>query len=194
MKKQLSSEAVPARITSPISLTTLVQAAMIAAIYVVLTLLANALGLANYVIQVRFSEALTILPFFTPAAIPGLFVGCILSNILTGCLPLDVVFGSLATLIGALGTYAIGRMSRKAVDAASQLQRRFSVYKVFSPLPPIISNTLIVPYVLSYVYQFEGSIPYFMLTVGAGEVISCGILGLILLFSLDRYKNILFRS
>ena len=194
MKKQLSSEAVPARITSPISLTTLVQAAIIAAIYVVLTLLANALGLANYVIQVRFSEALTILPFFTPAAIPGLFVGCILSNILTGCLPLDVVFGSLATLIGALGTYAIGRMSRKAVDAASQPQRRFSVYKVFSPLPPIISNTLIVPYVLSYVYQFEGSIPYFMLTVGAGEVISCGILGLILLFSLDRYKNILFRS
>ena len=58
--------------------------------YVVLTLLANALGLANYAIQVRFSEALTILPFFTPAAIPGLFVGCILSNLLTGCMPLDL--------------------------------------------------------------------------------------------------------
>ena len=83
----------------------LVHAAVIAALYVVLTLLANALGLANYAIQVRFSEALTILPFFTPAAIPGLFVGCILSNLLTGCMPLDVVFGSLATLAGALGTY-----------------------------------------------------------------------------------------
>ena len=197
MKKQLSSEMVPAGITSPISLTTLVQAAMIAAIYVVLTLLANAFGLANYAIQVRFSEALTILPFFTPAAVPGLFVGCILSNILTGCLPLDVVFGSLATLIGALGTYAIGRMSRRTTGAAAgapETQRRFSVYKVLSSLPPIISNTLIVPFVLSYVYRFEGSIPYFMLTVGAGEVISCGVLGLALLFSLDRYKNILFRS
>ena len=60
------------------------QAGVIAALYVVLTLMANALGLANYAIQVRFSEALTILPFFTPAAIPGLFVGCLLSNILTG--------------------------------------------------------------------------------------------------------------
>ena len=85
----------------------LAQAAMIAALYIVLTFIANALGLANYAIQVRFSEALTILPYFTPAAIPGLFVGCMLSNILTGCMPLDVLFGSLATLIGALGTYAL---------------------------------------------------------------------------------------
>ena len=120
------------------------QAAMIAALYVVLTLLANALGLANYAIQVRFSEALTVLPFFTPAAIPGLTVGCILSNLLTGCLPLDVVFGSLATLLGAVGTYLL----RKYMWAA--------------PLPPIIANTLIVPFVLAYVYQFEGSIPYFI--------------------------------
>ena len=66
------------------------HAAIIAALYVVLTLIANALGLANYAIQIRFSEALTILPYFTPAAIPGLFVGCILSNILTGCVPLDI--------------------------------------------------------------------------------------------------------
>jgi uncharacterized membrane protein len=197
MKKQLISEAAPTRVAPSISLATLVQAAMIAAIYVVLTLLANAFGLANYAIQVRFSEALTILPFFTPAAVPGLFVGCILSNILTGCLPLDTVFGSLATLIGALGTYAIGRISRKAIGAARSAlepQKKSAIYKFLVPLPPIISNTLIVPFVLAYVYQFEGSIPYFMLTVGTGEVISCGVLGLILLFSLDRYKNILFRS
>lgn len=195
MKKQFYSEAVPVRISSPISLNTLVQAAMIAAIYVVLTLLANAFGLANYAIQVRFSEALTILPFFTPAAIPGLFVGCILSNILTGCMPLDVLFGSLATLLGALGTYIIGRMSRQAVSAAEtaiKLRRSFSFYRILAPLPPILSNTLIVPFVLAYVYQFEGSIPFFMLTVGIGEVISCGILGLLLLLSLEKYKNILF--
>ena len=64
----------------------LVHGAVIAALYVVLTMLANALGLANYAIQVRFSEALTILPVFTPAAIPGLFLGCIISNTMTGCM------------------------------------------------------------------------------------------------------------
>ena len=99
------------------------QAAMIAALYVVLTLLANALGLANYAIQVRFSEALTILPFFTPAAIPGLTIGCLLSNILTGCAPLDILFGTLATLTGALGTYALRR------------------FEWLAPLPPILANT-----------------------------------------------------
>ena len=152
----------------------LTQAAVIAALYVVLTLLANALGLANYAIQVRFSEALTILPFFTPAAIPGLFAGCILSNVLTGCVPLDILFGSLATLLGAAGTWALRRS------------------KWLAPLPPIAANTLIVPFVLAYVYQFEGSIPYFMLTVGIGEVISCGILGTILLNVLQKYEKQIF--
>lgn len=197
MKKQSYNEAVPVRISSPISLTTLIQAAMIAAVYVVLTLLANALGLANYAVQVRFSEALTVLPFFTPAAVPGLFAGCILSNILTGCMPLDVVFGSLATLIGAFGTYAIGQMSRKAYAAAKNTlepRKKLSVYSILAPLPPILSNTLIVPFILAYVYQFEGSIPYFMLTVGAGEVISCGILGLALLFSLEKRKGIFMQK
>ena len=152
----------------------MVQAAMIAAIYVVLTFAANAFGLANYAVQVRFSEALTILPYFTPAAIPGLFVGCLLSNILTGCMPLDVVFGSLATLIGACGTYALRR------------------YKWLAPVPPIVANTIVVPFVLAYVYQFEGSIPYFMLTVGAGEIISCGVLGMIQLFALNKYAKRIF--
>ncbi|MDD3368642.1 MAG: QueT transporter family protein [Lachnospiraceae bacterium] len=148
----------------------LTQGAMIAALYVILTFIANAFGLANYVIQVRFSEALTILPFFTPAAIPGLFVGCILSNILTGCMPLDIIFGSLATLIGAVLAYAVRK------------------YKWLVPVPNIISNTIIVPFVLAYVYQFEGSIPYFMLTVGLGEIISGGILGMILLHILEKYN------
>ena len=151
------------------------QSAAVAAIYVVLTLIANAFGLANYAIQVRFSEALTILPFFTPVAIPGLFAGCIISNILTGCLPLDTVFGSIATLIGAVGTYVIS--NRLKHNTTSQY---------LAPIPPIVSNTLIVPFVLAYVYKFEGSIPYFMLTVGIGEIISCGILGLILLKTLSR--------
>ena len=163
----------------------LVHAAVIAALYVVLTLLANALGLANYAIQVRFSEALTIFPFFTPAAIPGLFAGCVLSNILTGCLPLDILFGSIATLLGALGTYLLCGKAK----IANQSEK----WKVFAaPLPPIIANTLIVPFVLAYVYRFEGSIPFFMLTVGAGEVISCGILGILLLKVLQKYRKHIF--
>ncbi len=160
-------------------------AAAIAAIYVVLTLIASALGLANYAIQIRFSEALTILPFFTSAAIPGLFIGCILANILTGALPFDVVFGSIATLIGAIGTYYL-------CGKAQNSSQNSVIKKFLAPLPPIISNTLIIPFILAYVYKFEGSIPYFMITVGAGEIISCGILGLILLDTLKRRRSQLF--
>lgn len=165
----------------------LVHAAIIAALYVVLTMLANALGLANYAIQVRFSEALTILPFFTPAAIPGLFVGCLLSNILTGCMPLDVVFGSLATLLGALGTYFISNPARRSASWNTPL-------KWLAPIPPILANVIIVPFVLAYVYCFEGSIPYFMITVGIGEVISCGVLGMLLLNLLMKYRESIFQS
>lgn len=150
------------------------QAAVIAALYVVLTLLANSLGLANYAIQLRFSEALTILPFFTPAAIPGLFLGCLISNLLTGAIIWDVVFGSLATLLGAVGTYLMRRC------------------KWLAPVPPIVANTLIVPPVLYFAYRFPGSIPYFMLTVGIGEILSCGILGMLLLFVLQKYRNYIF--
>lgn len=150
------------------------QAAVIAALYVVLTLLANAFGLANYAVQVRFSESLTILPFFIPAAIPGLVIGCFLSNILTGCMLLDIIFGTVATLLGALGTHTLRK------------------HKWLAPIPPIVANTIIVPFVLAYVYQFEGSIPYFMLTVGAGEVISCGILGMLLLFALEKRRTTIF--
>lgn len=155
--------------------TLITQAAMIAALYVVLTLIAGAFGLDHYAIQLRFSEALTILPFFTPAAIPGLYVGCLLSNILTGCIIWDVLLGPVATLIGALGTWALRKKS-----------------KWLAPLPPILANTLIVPFILAYAYQFEGSIPYFMLTVGLGEIASCGILGMLLFFTLNKYKGKIF--
>lgn len=155
--------------------TFIVHAAVIAALYVVLTLVANALGLANHAIQIRFSESLTILPLFTPAAIPGLFIGCILSNFITGCMALDIVFGSIATLLGAIGTYALRKQS-----------------KWLAPLPPILANTIIVPFVLAYVYQFEGSVPYFMLTVGIGEIISCGVLGLLLHNIMQKYKRYIF--
>lgn len=157
------------------------QAAMIAALYIILTFIANAFGLANYAIQVRFSEALTVLPFFTPAAVPGLFIGCLLSNILTGCALPDIIFGSLATLLGALGTYALRR------------------WRWCAPLSPILANTVIVPLILVYGYGLliEGMsliqcLGFYCLTVGAGEVISCGILGMILLTALQKYTSTLF--
>lgn len=157
---------------NPIFLT---QAAVIAALYVVLTLLANALGLANYSIQVRFSEALTILPIFTPAAVPGLFVGCLLSNILTGCIFWDIIFGPIATLLGAIGTRLLRKKS-----------------KWLATLPPILSNTLIVPFILAFAYKFDGSLPYFMFTVGLGEILSCTVLGLILYSVLYKYRKHIF--
>ena len=155
----------------------LTQAAMIAALYVVLTFIANAFGLANYAVQVRFSEAITILPLFTPAAIPGLFAGCLISNILTGCALPDIVFGSAATLIGALGTWKLAKLFP---------DKRFP-----APIPPIVANTVIVPFVLRYAYGIR---PLWLsfLTVGAGEIISCGILGLLLACTLNRYRTRLF--
>lgn len=161
----------------------LVNAAVIAALYVVLTLLANTLGLANGAIQLRFSEALTILPLFTAAAIPGLFIGCILANFLSGAMLLDVLFGSLATLLGAVGTYYIGKAARQAGS---------KFIGIAATLPPIIANTLIVPFVIAYVYHAEGTIPYFMLTVGIGEVLSCGLLGFMLFSILKKHQKHIF--
>ena len=149
----------------------LTNAAIIAAVYIVLTLLTNALGLANGATQVRFSEALCILPMFTPAAIPGLFIGCMLSNIFTGCIFWDVVFGSLATLIGAVFTYNLRKYRKLAI------------------LPPIISNTVIVPFVLKFAYGLPAGLWYFIITVGIGEILSCGILGSLLYRYLKKYKN-----
>lgn len=145
-------------------------AASVAALYVVLTFISSLCGLSSGVIQVRISEALTILPAFIPAAIPGLFIGCILSNLFTGGLFLDVVFGSIATLIGAVGTYLLRKK------------------KWLVPLPPIISNILIIPLVLRYVYGAPDAYLFMVGTVGAGEIISCGILGMILYFAVDKYK------
>ena len=165
----------------------LTQSAIIAALYTVLTVLAGSLNLASGVIQVRFSEALTILPAFTPAAIPGLFIGCLSSNILTGCMPLDVVFGSLATLIGAVGTYLL---THKKKDGEWTFKPG-KASAILTPIPPILSNTLIVPFVLAYVYGYEGTIPFFMLTVGIGEILSCGVIGLVLYSALlPRRKQI----
>ena len=152
----------------------LTRSAAIAALYVLLTLLAAALGLDSGAVQLRLSEALTILPVFTPAAVPGLFIGCLLSNLLAGGVVWDVIFGSLATLLGAVGT----RLLRKN--------------RWLACLPPILANVIIVPLVLTYAYGIPGGIPWFMLTVGVGEVLTCGVLGQLLWSALDKHKGNLF--
>lgn len=136
---------------------------VIAALYVVFTLIANAFGMADQAIQVRISEALTVLPALTSAAIPGLFVGCIVSNTIIGAVLPDIIFGSLATLVAAIITRALRNKSRFLL-----------------PIPPILANTIVVPFVLRYAYGVEGTLVYMALTVFIGEFISCGILGLLL--------------
>ena len=153
----------------------LTVAAAIAALYVVLTGLSALLGLDKGAIQFRISEALTVLPCLTPAAIPGLAIGCALAGVLTAAMPLDVLFGSLATLLGALVAYALRRLS-----------------PWLAPLPNIVANTVIIPFVLSYVYLVPDGLPFLFLTVGIGEILSSGVLGLVLLFALRPHASLLF--
>lgn len=150
------------------------RAAAVAALYVVLTGLSALLGISSGVIQFRLSEMLCILPAFMPAAIPGLAIGCFLSNLLTGCVIWDVIFGTLATLLGALGAYFLRK------------------HKFLVPIPTIVANMVIVPFVLEWAYQAEGGIPFFMLTVGIGEIVCCGILGGALELYLARYGKRIF--
>lgn len=166
------------------------SAAIIAALYVVLTLLISLIpGFANMAIQVRVSEALTILPLFTPAAIPGLFLGCLISNILLGSVPLDIICGSLTTLLAAVITYFIGRALCKAIhNSENKSGKRILgiVGTILGSLPPVIGNMFVVPLVLIYGYQIEGLYWFFVLTVGIGELISCTIIGLLLSFVMRK--------
>ncbi len=150
------------------------QSAIIAALYIVLTYISSLFGLGAGVIQLRLSEALCVLPAFTPAGIYGLTVGCLLANLLTGAVLLDVIAGTAATLIGAIGTYALRR------------------YKWLMPLPAVVSNTVIIPFVLAYGYGMKQAVPLMMLTVGAGELLSVYVLGLLLYLGLQKRAKEIF--
>lgn len=146
--------------------------AMIAAAYVALTMISAAFGLSSGAIQVRISEALCVLPIFTLSAVPGVTVGCFIANILCGGTVYDIVFGTLATLIAAVITYFIKN-------------------PLLSSIPTIVSNAVIVPIVL--IMSGVGGVsmfPYFALTVGLGEVISCGILGTILAVYMKKHPRV----
>ena len=152
----------------------LIHGAVIAAIYVVLTYFAWGFDLASGAIQCRFSEALTVLPYFTPAAVPGVTAGCFLANLLMGSPLPDVLFGTLATLLGALGTRAL-RNNRS-----------------LCALPPVVSNAVIIPFVLRFAYGVPDMIPLLMLSVGAGELIACMLFGQILISALLPLRYRLF--
>ena len=150
------------------------EASAIAALYVVITVAIGPFGSAA--IQCRIPEAFCMLAIFTPAAIPGMTIGCLISNIVTGCLWQDVLFGTLATLIGAIGARLL----------------RHIWWLV--PLPTVVANTLIVPFVLAYAYHAQEGVPFLMLTVGIGEVISAYVLGIALYFALRKNARHIFKN
>lgn len=149
----------------------LVQASIIGAIYAALTI---ALAPISYnLMQVRVAEALTILPFFTPAAIPGLFIGCIVANIIGGLGLLDIVFGSTATLLAAIITYKMKK-------------------SILAPLPPVLVNALVIGIMLSYLLNVPMHISIGW--VGLGQLIACYGLGYPLLRYLEKYKDRIFST
>jgi uncharacterized membrane protein len=157
-----------------LSTTFLTEAAIIAALYTVLVIIFQFSSFGP--IQFRIAEALTVLPYFTAAAIPGVTIGCILSGYLSGAAVLDIVFGSLASLIAAVLSYLLRR------------------YKFLVPIPPIVINAIVIPWVLRFAYGEVQPIPLLTLSIGAGEFVSAGIIGIILLLALDRVKHVIFRT
>lgn len=151
----------------------IVWAAVIGALYVALTLPFAPISYGP--VQFRISEALTILPYFTPAAVPGVTLGCFLSNIWMGSPLPDIVFGTVATLIGAQFSYWLRG------------------HKYLVCVPPIVSNALIIPWVLKFAYGVPDLVPVMMFTVGLGEVLAVGVLGNMLLLALERCRNVLFQ-
>ncbi len=144
----------------------LVQGAVIAALYAVLTLILPVTAAGT--VEFRISEALTLLAALTPAAIPGLTVGCVLANVLHGAVVLDVVFGSLATLLAAIATWT----TRKNLFVAA--------------VWPAIFNGLIVGLLLRYAYQMDAPLYVLMLSVAGGEAVICYALGIPLAKGLDK--------
>ena len=134
------------------------QGAIIATLYVVLTLLFAPISFS--MVQVRISEALCVLPYFTPAAIPGLFVGCLIANLIGGAMLPDIIFGSLATLLGAFITYWMRKLDFRLAGVGA-----------------IVANTLIIPFILRYAYGIKSPLIAMFGYIALGEILSAGVLG-----------------
>ena len=162
----------------------LCQAAMIAALYVVLTWVSAQLGLASLAIQCRLGEALCILPLFLPAALPGLGVGCFIANLVTHSPVPDLVFGTLATVLGAIGCRLIARAWHS--QSLGNL--------IVATLPNVLSNTIIVPLVLRYAYHLEDAMWLMAAQVAAGELIAGTLLGVLFVLAIPKQmRKTLFR-
>ena len=150
-------------------------AATVAALYIALTMLSYAFGLDKGAIQLRLSEALAVLPAMSGAAVPGVFVGCLLSSLLCGGHPLDILFGSLVTLVAAVLCHSM----RGAL--------RFKFGALLFCLPNILLNAIFIPVLLIFVYGVPDAYPYLVVTVGIGEALTTGVLGTLLLFTVRRH-------
>ena len=153
----------------------LCEAALIAAIYVILTYLCAAIGMSSGAVQLRFSEALCVLAIFTPAAVPGVALGCFMANLLTGCALWDIVFGSLASLIGMIGCRALKKHPYVAL------------------VPYALANMVIIPFVVKLVYSAPEALPLIFLTVGIGEIISVFGFGIPLYLALKKHAGRIFK-
>ena len=156
----------------------IVTSAFIAATYAALTFFGNVFGLSYGPIQIRFSEVLTILPVFTPAAIPGLTIGCFIANI-ASFNALDMIFGTAATLIAALFTYLLRKVTINKLP-------------ILSMLMPVIINALVIGLEIYYFFLPKGSsilaLLSSFLTVGVGELIVCIGLGVPFFLLCKKYK------
>ena len=156
----------------------IIQTLVIAVLYFVLTYIANEFQLANSLnFQLRISEALTVLPYYTPAAIPGLFIGCLSANHAMNLPMSDVIYGSVATLVSAFASFLIRK-------------KKFLV-----PIPPILINAFAVPAIYAFMLGFDEP-PFWrsVIMVGLGEAVTCGVLGIALMLGLEDYRDKLFPS
>ncbi len=168
------------KIKQAISPKSLTRGALVAGLYITLTFATSLLGLSSGVLQLRVSEALCVLPAFMPEAVLGLYIGCILANLLTGCMIWDILFGSLATLIGALGAYLIGKLGKR--------------FFPLIPIPTVLANALIIPLVLMLAYGVEAGYGFLVLSIGAGEILSAQVLGCILYGYLNKTRLIIHKN
>lgn len=150
----------------------LTRGALISALYVALTYVSAVLGLSSGVIQFRISEMLCILPIFMPEAVLGLTVGCLLANLLTGAVLWDIIFGTVATFLGAFGARLLRKIPEKV--------------KFIATLPTLFSNAIIVPFVLIYAYDVPDAYFFLMLTVGIGELVCATVAGTVLYYTLKN--------
>lgn len=150
----------------------IVRGALIAAIYATLSYVSAPLQFLFF--QFRISEALCILPIFIPEAVPGLFIGCIVANYLSGCVVWDILFGSLATLIGAIGARLLSKLPKKLM--------------FLSTLPTVFSNAIIVPFVIMYAYGSSDSYMFLFITVLVGELVTATVMGTLLYYQMDKYN------